>query len=281
MNVEYQSLKKINLESVLILFNKIYSDYYWPNQHTLNSLKQLMQYMNIDTGLSTVLLKNNKPIGLALIAKRDNNCWLYCFGIIPSNRGLGYGKNLLEYILKLIKENNILKMGLEVLLQNKKARQLYNKNGFKRYCYLDSYSLSGPIQPCSYKQYSHKDSLTEDAYLKYMQLNKMQDVWSRSYETLLKRKINWLTAYYKSEPVAILAYNNHKSLSIYRLDSLDQFHSERALHSLLNVAQLKNPQCSRKVAVNINHNNISENKILSCVGFKRFMRQEFLVKTNN
>ncbi|QOR34033.1 GNAT family N-acetyltransferase [Clostridium sp. 'deep sea'] len=278
MNIEYLSLNNFDIESVLMLFNKVYSDYYWPNQHTLTSLSELIDYMNIDKCLSTIVTKNNKLIGLALVAKRESYSWLYCFGIIPSERNYGYGKQFLTYLLNINNNNNIKHMGLEVLLQNKRARNLYYKNGFKRYCYLDSYSLSGAMQVSKYQQYSYQETLTDEAYNKYQNLPKNNDVWSRRYNTLLKRKINWLTAYYKQEPVAILGYNNHKSLSIYRLDSLDQFHSERALHKLLDVAQINNPQCVRKVVVNISHNNIFENKIINCVGFKRFVRQEYLLR---
>ncbi len=276
MKIHYMPIDKADTEEILLLFNNIYADYYWPNQHTLASLQEIMSYMSIDGQLSVIMMIGKIPIGLALIARRKSRVWLYCFGIVPDKRQQGYGQALLDHIILQCQKSQIKQIGLEVLLQNNKARDLYYKYQFKRYCYLDSYSTMLPLKAGYYQEYQFQEKINKSVLIR---LRKQQQnvVWSRQYSTLLKRNINWSVAYYQTRPVAVLAYDSSNSLSLYRLDALDGYHAEKALHTLINVAQKNNPHCVRKVAVNINHDSVFENRVISNLGLKRFMRQEYLV----
>lgn len=60
----------------------------------------------------------------------DDQAELMNFAIVPQKQRLGYGKALLDFILNLLKKENIKQLTLEVRKSNLAAQRLYEKCGF-------------------------------------------------------------------------------------------------------------------------------------------------------
>jgi ribosomal protein S18 acetylase RimI-like enzyme len=73
----------------------------------------------------------NEVIGKIHIEYSDDSAFILGFGILPEFRGKGYGKVALKEALKLIREKNIKKVGLDVAAKNSRALNLYKSCGFE------------------------------------------------------------------------------------------------------------------------------------------------------
>lgn len=97
--------------------------------------KILMKVIPNAVFLSVVALDKSKIIGLCYLKlkARLTEGYRSDFGIMVAERyhGRGIGSRLVEAILKMARENNVYKIDLEVLQDNKSAFRLYQKYGFK------------------------------------------------------------------------------------------------------------------------------------------------------
>lgn len=97
--------------------------------------KILMRFIPNAVFFSMVALDKSKIIGLCYLKLKAKLTKGYRsdFGIMVDERyhGLGVGSRLVEAILKMARENNVCKIDLEVLQDNKIAFRLYHKYGFK------------------------------------------------------------------------------------------------------------------------------------------------------
>ena len=72
----------------------------------------------------------NKPIAYGHLDKEDNNVWLgLC--ILENQQGMGFGKEMLKYLIDFSDKNLIKEIKLTVDIDNFKALNLYLKHGFK------------------------------------------------------------------------------------------------------------------------------------------------------
>ncbi len=271
------SLETIDRARFVTLFNEVYSDYFWPTTHDLTSLNETFTYMNIDNQLSAVLWIADEPVGFALVARGDDVCWLYSLGICPPYRGCGYGKIVLEHILQLAKQVGMVQMGLEVLLQNQVARHLYRTYGFRRYCLLDSYQLSGAVKAGTVELWRCRSVASSEAAAIWHQLDDQKEravVWSLRREVLLRRNLNWVACYDRQHPIGLLAYSNEAPLVYYRLlieENQDYWAIGQALLAWVGKA------AGDQYMINVNAPDQELQRLLRNVGFQRFMRQEYLI----
>lgn len=80
--------------------------------------------------LCFILEQNKKPIGYGQIINVNEEYFLVNFGIIPSSRKKGYGRQFLNFILLNAYEKGIKKIELTVDNYNKSAISLYSSEGF-------------------------------------------------------------------------------------------------------------------------------------------------------
>jgi ribosomal protein S18 acetylase RimI-like enzyme len=85
----------------------------------------------IDLTISRVLLKDGKPSGIALLARRGWTSRLAAMGIASDARGMGAGSWFMEQLIDEACERNEREMLLEVIEQNEAAFHLYKKCGFQ------------------------------------------------------------------------------------------------------------------------------------------------------
>lgn len=86
---------------------------------------------SVDLAASRVLLADEQPAGIALIARRGWTSCLAAMGIVQSMRGKGTGFWFMEKLIREARERNDRSMALEVIEQNEYAVRLYQKCGFQ------------------------------------------------------------------------------------------------------------------------------------------------------
>ncbi len=91
----------------------------------------------------TVLEIDNQIIGFLSYSFLFDESELLLIAINPEFQNKGYGKMLMEFYLKTMKDNKIKSCYLEVSTNNLKAIHFYKKYGFYQYGYREKYYSNG------------------------------------------------------------------------------------------------------------------------------------------
>ena len=84
-----------------------------------------------DDGCSFIIVyENGNPVGFASFSEVEPGTWkLHKIYVLPNQQGKGTGRFVLDYIFRIIKENNAKALQLQVNRHNK-AKDFYEKLGF-------------------------------------------------------------------------------------------------------------------------------------------------------
>jgi ribosomal protein S18 acetylase RimI-like enzyme len=115
------------------LLNHGFEDYFIPIHFTSSLFLNMLHKDGIDLATSRVLLINQDPCGLALIAPRPtlHISRLAAMGIAKDTRGKGAGSWLMNILIAEARDRGDREMVLEVIEQNEPAMKLYRKYGFE------------------------------------------------------------------------------------------------------------------------------------------------------
>jgi ribosomal protein S18 acetylase RimI-like enzyme len=119
-----------NAELVEIL-NRGFESYFVPIAFHVAAFLNMVRKDGIDLTSSRVLLKDDNPMGIALIARRGWTSRLAAMGIAKEYRGLGAGSWFMEHLIREAGQRGEREMLLEVIEQNEPAVHLYKKCGFE------------------------------------------------------------------------------------------------------------------------------------------------------
>ncbi len=169
------------------LYNKVYEDYYFTAKHNFHSYEKYEKTLPISNKFSQVITYKNTPIGLAIISTRGKRSWISAFGLLKEHRQMGYGKILLDNVIKRLKLAGMSDIGLEVLASNKIAYNLYKQAGFSMISELTTLKGEFNRAPREY-------SLTSYDYNDISHLISIQSdtVWSRRLDSLRDSKYRWI-----------------------------------------------------------------------------------------
>lgn len=95
-----------------------------------------------DNFISYMAEINGEIIGKIHICINDNEGFIYGVGVIPDFRGKGYGREILNSALNILKYKNVDNIFIEVARSNKKALGLYESCGFEEISVMDYYVVS-------------------------------------------------------------------------------------------------------------------------------------------
>ena len=90
-------------------------------------------YLNIDENFDHFwcMLEGKSIIGTAALKRRDEKrCELKSLYLLKKYQGRGFGKKLLDTVLKRAREEGFAEMYLDTLKSSERAVALYKKNGF-------------------------------------------------------------------------------------------------------------------------------------------------------
>ena len=113
------------------LLNLSFEGYLIPIHFDNAGFLTMLHKDGIDQTKSRVLLVDDEPSGLALIARRDAASRLAAMGIVKGKRGKKVGSWLMQELIREARQRGDLEMGLEVIEQNEAGMRLYEGCGFQ------------------------------------------------------------------------------------------------------------------------------------------------------
>jgi GNAT superfamily N-acetyltransferase len=131
MNLDLKPASDYPLPELTHLLNLSFEDYLVPVSFNLIQFLTMLRKDSVDLYASRVLIAKDKPMGIALIARRGWTSRLAAMGLVKSARGLGAGTWFMQKLIQEARDRNERDMVLEVIEQNEYAVQLYRKCGFQ------------------------------------------------------------------------------------------------------------------------------------------------------
>jgi GNAT superfamily N-acetyltransferase len=115
------------------LLNRGFEDYFIPIQFNTNMLLTMLHKDGIDLAESRLLIADDQPCGIALIARRGafGTSRLAAMGIEKGLRSRGAGSWFMQRLLGEARQRGDHEMVLEVIEQNEPAVRLYQRSGFE------------------------------------------------------------------------------------------------------------------------------------------------------
>lgn len=122
-----------SLSDLVKFLNRGFEGYFVPIQFDTVAFLNMLRKDGIDLTASRVLIVDDQPYGIALIARRGTlrASRLAAMGIANEKRGMGAGSWFMEQLIKEACQRGEREMWLEVIEQNEPAVKLYQKSGFQ------------------------------------------------------------------------------------------------------------------------------------------------------
>ena len=118
------------LPDLVKLLNQGFEGYFVPIRIEMTDFLTMLRKDGTDLTASQVLIVDDVPSGIALIARRGWTSRLAAMGIAKERRGLGAGSWFMELLMEQARRRGEREMVLEVIEQNEVAVKLYQKAGF-------------------------------------------------------------------------------------------------------------------------------------------------------
>ncbi|HNQ94300.1 MAG TPA: GNAT family N-acetyltransferase [Anaerolineales bacterium] len=131
MDFDLKPASDLPLPDLLQILNRGFEEYPVPIHLSLSQFLDMTRKDSIDLTASRVLFVDDKPQGVALIARRGWTSRLAAMGIVIESRNQGAGSWLMEKLIREARERGDHEMTLEVIEQNDPAIHLYKKFGFQ------------------------------------------------------------------------------------------------------------------------------------------------------
>lgn len=119
------------LSDLVRFLNQGFEGYFVPIQFDTTAFLNMLRKDGIDLTVSRVLLAEDHPCGIALIARRGWTSRLAAMGIARARRGIGAGSWFMRELIEEACQREEREMGLEVIEQNEAAVRLYRSCGFQ------------------------------------------------------------------------------------------------------------------------------------------------------
>jgi ribosomal protein S18 acetylase RimI-like enzyme len=119
------------LPNLVRFLNQGFEKYFVPIQFDTVMFLNMLRKDGIDLTVSRVLITEDQPCGIALIARRGWTSRLAAMGIAKERRGKGAGSWFMEQLVEEACRRGEHEMSLEVIEQNEPAVNLYQKSGFQ------------------------------------------------------------------------------------------------------------------------------------------------------
>jgi len=140
----FRPASEFSISQTADLVNRGFEGYLVPINIDEPALLTMLRRDGIDLSESRILLKDNEPIGVALIARRGWTSRLAAMGLITNARNSGAGTWAMERLVEEARARGEKEMLLEVIEQNTAGVKLYEKVGFNKVRRLVGYKLENP-----------------------------------------------------------------------------------------------------------------------------------------
>ena len=131
----YRTLENVSKEELHHAFLEAFSDYQVKMDLSFEKFEQMLQRRGYRSEISLGAFKEGKLVGFVFNGLRNWNGKKTAYdtgtGVVAESRRQGITSNMLFHIKKLLVEKQIEQYLLEVIITNKSAFHLYQKQGFK------------------------------------------------------------------------------------------------------------------------------------------------------
>jgi len=141
MSMRLEALDTARLDVAADTLKRGFADYFIPIPFAPAMLLNMIPHDGIAPALSRLVLRNDEPIGCALIARRGWTSRLAGMALVPEARRQGVGRWLMGKLIEQARNRADRRMVLEVIEQNEPAVRLYESCGFTRVRRLVSLEL--------------------------------------------------------------------------------------------------------------------------------------------
>jgi GNAT superfamily N-acetyltransferase len=131
MDLDIKPASDYPMPDLLNYLNLGFESYLVPVNFNITQFLTMLRKDSVDLTSSRVLLVDDRPSGVALIARRGWNSRLAAMGIEKESRGKGLGTWFMDQLIQDARERDDHEMMLEVIEQNEAAVRLYKKHGFQ------------------------------------------------------------------------------------------------------------------------------------------------------
>jgi len=131
MSLDSKPASDYPLPDLTQLLNLSFENYLVPITFNLSQFLAMLRKDSVDLSASRVLLADNQPSGIALVARRGWTSRLAAMGIVQGQRGQGAGSWFMGKLIDEARERRDHELLLEVIEQNEYAVRLYKKCGFQ------------------------------------------------------------------------------------------------------------------------------------------------------
>ena len=144
LSVSFKPASEFPLSQIADLLTRGFEGYLVPIHITEPVLLTMMRRDSIDLSASRILIQEDEPIGIALIARRGWASRLAAMGIVSHARNKGTGTAVMRQLIQEARARADKEMILEVIEQNMAGVKLYQKTGFKTIRRLVGYKIEHP-----------------------------------------------------------------------------------------------------------------------------------------
>jgi ribosomal protein S18 acetylase RimI-like enzyme len=123
--------------------NQGFEDYLVPIHFNTVTFLNMLRKDGIDLTISCLLIVEDQPCGIALVARRGWTSRLAAMGIAKEIRGQGAGSWFMDELIKEALQRGDREMVLEVIEQNEPAVKLYQRSGFQTVRRLIGFTRTG------------------------------------------------------------------------------------------------------------------------------------------
>jgi ribosomal protein S18 acetylase RimI-like enzyme len=144
MSLSLKPATEFTIPQLAELMTRSFEGYFVPVNITETIMLNMLRRDGIDLTASRVILKDDEPSGLALIARRGWASRLAAMGIVSNARNGGTGTWAMGQLIAEAQARGEKEMLLEVIEQNTAGVKLYEKVGFTKIRRLVGYRLENP-----------------------------------------------------------------------------------------------------------------------------------------
>lgn len=130
MTINLVPASQFTLETLTEAYNQTRIDYIVPMPMNADRLAEYINIYDVDLSQSVVALKDEKILGINMLALRPGRSWITRLGVLPTSRRQGAGGLMMSYLLERSAEAEHELCMLEVIHGNKPAYGLFEEHGF-------------------------------------------------------------------------------------------------------------------------------------------------------
>lgn len=105
--------------------------------------KALASLLSLPSSIGLLVREQRAGAGMAVIRVAVDECEILTICIVPDQRGRGHARRLLEHAERLVRERGVVRIFLEVSVNNEAAQRLYFRAGYSELARRPAYYADG------------------------------------------------------------------------------------------------------------------------------------------